>query len=115
MPVWRPMRTRTAASCGHSTASSACWAAVAAATASAGESKAGVSDGADGYRWVGLTGTARPVTDQATAQADIAGMARRYHADDPDKAERIIANRFTQQERVSFRFRPDAVHDHLDE
>ena len=74
-----------------------------------------VSDGTDGYRWVGLTGTARPVTDQATAQADIAGMARRYHADDPDKAERIIANRFTQQERVSFRFRPDAVHDHLDE
>ncbi len=74
-----------------------------------------VSDRADGYRWVGLTGTARAVTDQATAQADIAGMARRYHADDPDKAERIIANRFTQQERVSFRFRPDAVHDHLDE
>ena len=74
-----------------------------------------VSDGTDGYRWVGLTGTARAVTDQAIAQADIAGMARRYHADDPDKAERIIANRFTQQERVSFRFRPDAVHDHLDE
>ena len=74
-----------------------------------------VSDRADGYRWVGLTGTARAVTDRATAQADIAGMARRYHADDPEKAERIIANRFTQQERVTFRFRPDAVHDHLDE
>ena len=74
-----------------------------------------VSDRSDGYRWVGLTGMARAVTDQAIAQADIAGMARRYHADDPDKAERIIANRFTQQERVSFRFRPDAVHDHLDE
>ena len=73
-----------------------------------------VGDRTDGYRWVGLTGTARAVTDQATAQADIAGMARRYHADDPDKAERIIANRFTRQERVSFRFRPDAVHDHLD-
>ena len=74
-----------------------------------------VSDGTDGYRWVGLTGTARAVTDQAIAQADIAGMARRYHADDPAKAERLIRDRFSQQERISFRFRPDAVHDHLDE
>ena len=74
-----------------------------------------VTDGADGYRWVGLTGTAHPVTDQVTAQGDIAGMARRYHANDPAKAERIIANRFERQERVSFRFRPEAVHVHLDE
>ena len=42
-------------------------------------------------------------------------MARRYHADDPDKAERLIRDRFQRQERVSFRFRPDAVHDHLEE
>ena len=74
-----------------------------------------VSDGTDGYRWVGLTGTARAVTDQAIAQADIAGMARRYHADDPDKAERLIRDRFTRQQRVSFRFRPVAVHDELEE
>jgi PPOX class probable F420-dependent enzyme len=74
-----------------------------------------IPDGADGYRWVGLTGTVRPVTDQAIAQADIAAMARRYHADDPATAERLIRDRFSQQERISFRFRPDAVHDHLDE
>jgi PPOX class probable F420-dependent enzyme len=74
-----------------------------------------IPDGEDGYRWVGLTGTVRAVTDQATAQADIAAMARRYHADDPAKAERLIHDRFSQQERISFRFRPDAVHDHLDE
>jgi PPOX class probable F420-dependent enzyme len=74
-----------------------------------------IPDGADGYRWVGLTGSVRPVTDQATAQADIAAMARRYHADDPAKAERLIRDRFSQQERISFRFTPDAVHDHLDE
>ncbi len=37
-----------------------------------------VIDAADGYRWVGLIGTVRAVTDQATAQADIAAMARRY-------------------------------------
>ena len=74
-----------------------------------------IPDGGDGYRWVGLTGTVRPVTDQTTAQADIAAMARRYHAADPAKAERLIRDRFSQQERISFRFRPDAVHDHLDE
>ena len=46
-----------------------------------------VSDQADGYRWVGLTGRVTVVDDQPTAQADIAEMARRYHADDPDEAE----------------------------
>ena len=74
-----------------------------------------VNDGEDGYRWVGLTGTVRATTDQSTAQADIAEMARRYHADDPDKAERLIRDRFTRQQRVSFRFRPAAVHDELEE
>jgi PPOX class probable F420-dependent enzyme len=73
-----------------------------------------VVDAADGYRWVGMAGTARPVTDQATAQADIASMARRYHADEPDEAERLIRERFGRQERISFRFRPVGVHDHLE-
>jgi hypothetical protein len=54
------------------------------------------------------------VTDQATAQADIASMARRYHADEPDEAERLIRERFGRQERISFRFRPVGVHDHLE-
>jgi PPOX class probable F420-dependent enzyme len=74
-----------------------------------------VVDSDDEYRWVGMSGTTRPVTDQPTAQADIAAMARRYHADEPDKAERLIRERFERQQRISFRFRPEAVHDHLDE
>ena len=74
-----------------------------------------IADATDGYRWVGLTGAATPVTDQPTAQADIAEMARRYHADDPAKAERLIADGFERQQRVSFRVRIDAVHDHLDD
>jgi PPOX class probable F420-dependent enzyme len=74
-----------------------------------------VNDGVDGYRWVGLTGSVQATTDQSTAQADIAEMARRYHADDPDKAERLIRDRFTRQQRVSFRFRPATVHDELEE
>ena len=55
------------------------------------------------------------VEDQPTAQADIAEMARRYHADDPDEAERLIRDRFERQQRVSFRVPIDAVHDHLDD
>ena len=73
-----------------------------------------IVDADDGYRWVGLTGTVTAIHDQTTAQADIAEMARRYHADDPAKAERLIADRFQRQERISFRVSVDGVHDHLD-
>lgn len=74
-----------------------------------------VIDGIDGYRWVGLTGTVRGITDPATAQGDIAAMARRYHADEPDRAERLIASGFERQERVSFRFGATTLHDELDD
>ena len=74
-----------------------------------------VGDQADGYRWVGLTGRVTIVDDQPTAQADIAEMARRYHADDPEKGERLIRDRFERQSRVSFRVSINAVHDHLDD
>jgi len=69
----------------------------------------------DGYRWIGLTGVAEPVTDQPTAQSDIADMARHYHADEPGEAERLIADRFQRQERISFRVRAHAFHEHLDD
>ena len=71
-----------------------------------------VIDAQDGYRWVGLTGVAEVVTDQRTAQADIAAMARHYHADEPDEAERLIRDRFERQERISFRIHALAIHDH---
>ena len=73
-----------------------------------------VVDAADGQRWAGVTATVRPITDPATTQADIAGMARRYDADDPDGVMQSIAG-FESQDRISFRFRPTAVHDHLDD
>ena len=73
-----------------------------------------VVDEADGYRWVGLTGRVRAVEDQATAQADIAGMARRYHANDPAKAERLIHRQFEQQARISFRMGVISVTRHFD-
>jgi PPOX class probable F420-dependent enzyme len=73
-----------------------------------------VVDEADGYRWVGLTGRVTVIEDQATAQADIAGMARRYHADDPAKAERLIRRQFEQQARISFRMGITSVTRHFD-
>jgi PPOX class probable F420-dependent enzyme len=73
-----------------------------------------VIDAVDQYRWVGLTGTVRTTTDWATTQADIAGMARRYHAHEPGEAERLIRDRFERQERITFRFNPTTVHDELD-
>ena len=73
-----------------------------------------VVDVADGRRWAGVTATVRPITDPTTTQADIAGMARRYDADDPDGVAESIRG-FESQDRISFRFRPDSVHDHLDD
>lgn len=67
----------------------------------------------DGYDWVGVRGQARPVTDQATAQADIAEMARRYHADDPAQAERMV-RAFERQERISFIVDVERVTEHPD-
>jgi PPOX class probable F420-dependent enzyme len=73
-----------------------------------------IVDSNDGYRWVGLTGVVTAVIDdQPGAQADIAAMARLYHADEPDVAEDLIRNRFKTQHRVSFRIRVDGWHDHL--
>jgi PPOX class probable F420-dependent enzyme len=68
----------------------------------------------DGYHWVSITGTATPVRDQPTAQADIAAMARRYHADEPGKADRLIRNNFRRQERISFRIRATRIVDYTD-
>ena len=73
-----------------------------------------VTDRHDGYHWVGFSGTVTVVDDQPTAQADIAGMARRYHADDPQEAEDLIRDRFERQARISFRVRIAGVHVHLD-
>jgi PPOX class probable F420-dependent enzyme len=68
----------------------------------------------DGYHWVSITGTAMPIEDQATAQADIAGMARRYHANEPGRADRLIRDSFTKQQRISFRVRAARIVDYVD-
>ena len=65
----------------------------------------------DGYDWVGVRGRAEAVTDQATAQADIAAMARRYHAGHRAQAERMVAM-FESQERISFVIHVERVTEH---
>lgn len=63
----------------------------------------------DGYRYVQLVGSVEVEDDQAVAQADIAEMARRYHAADPSRAERLIASVFRRQHRVTFRIVPTSI------
>jgi PPOX class probable F420-dependent enzyme len=67
------------------------------------------------YEWVGVRGVAEALFDPAQAQADIAAMARRYHAADPEKAERLIREGFERQERISFLLHPQAVTEHPDD
>lgn len=70
----------------------------------------------DGYAWVGLDGVVEDTDrDWERSHADIAALARRYHADEPEKAERLIEGRFASQERVTFRIRITAIHDHLED
>lgn len=69
---------------------------------------------ADAYRWVSLRGRVQVIEEQARAQADIAAMARRYHAGDPAAAERQVRV-FQQETRVSFVLRPTRVSAHLQE
>ena len=60
----------------------------------------------DEYRYLTLTGTATLIDDQATAQADIAGLSYRYLSQEP--AEGWIA-RFQKQQRISVRMTIDTV------
>jgi len=74
-----------------------------------------VADPADGYSFVALAGRVTEVIDdQAVAQADIAGLANRYHADRPEEAETLVA-RFRAQRRVTFRVEIRVAHDHLED
>ncbi len=63
----------------------------------------------DEYDWVSVRGVAKAIEDAEQGQADIAVMARLYHADEPERAERLIEREFRGQSRISFLLRPQAV------
>ena len=60
-----------------------------------------------GYDLVLVKGPAEPIDDLQRGQTDIAAMARRYHP--PERAERLIEERYSKQRRVSFVVRPESV------
>lgn len=66
-----------------------------------------------GLDYVVVRGAAERFGDAASAQEDIAAMARRY--DTPEDAEDMIENRFRPQERISFLLRARSVTAHGDE
>jgi PPOX class probable F420-dependent enzyme len=62
-------------------------------------------------RWVGLQAVVEEVIDDVpTAREDIVALAVLY-----DKADEGTVARFRSQDRISFRLRIVAVHDHLEE
>ena len=65
----------------------------------------------DPFTWVGLQVVVESVIDDiATARDDIVALAVRYDEDDDESVAQ-----FRTQERISFRLRVVAVHDHLEE
>lgn len=76
-----------------------------------GRASLAVTDIEDPFRWVGLQVVVEKVIDDvATAREDIVALAVRYAEDDEESVAK-----FRTQERISFRLRILAVHEHLDE
>jgi PPOX class probable F420-dependent enzyme len=72
-----------------------------------------VIDGADPYRWIGLTGVVDEVIDDvAISREDIVALAHRYHPEGPDSS---LITAFRSQPRVTFLVRVTGVHEHLED
>ncbi len=76
-----------------------------------GRASLAVTDLADPFRWVGLQTVVEEIIDDVpTAREDIVALAVRYR-----RADEESVARFRSQDRISFRLRVVAVHDHLEE
>ena len=76
-----------------------------------GRGSLAVTDLVDPFRWVGLQVVVEAVVDDvATARDDIVSLAEHY-----DEADEDSVGRFRSQDRISFRLRIVAVHDHLED
>lgn len=76
-----------------------------------GRASLAVSSLEDPFRWVGVQAVVEEIVDDVqTARDDIVALAVRY-----EEADDGTVARFRSQERISFRLRIVAVHDHLDE
>jgi PPOX class probable F420-dependent enzyme len=76
-----------------------------------GRASLAVSDLADPFNWVGLQTVVEEIIDDVpTAREDIVALAHFY-----DEADDESIARFRSQDRISFRLRIVAVHDHLED
>jgi PPOX class probable F420-dependent enzyme len=76
-----------------------------------GRASLAVTDLEDPFRWVGLQAVVESVIDDVgVAREDIVALAVRYEEDDEESVAK-----FRTQNRISFRLRIVAVHDHLEE
>ncbi|MET1232987.1 MAG: TIGR03618 family F420-dependent PPOX class oxidoreductase [Candidatus Limnocylindrales bacterium] len=65
-----------------------------------------------GLDYVVVRGTAAPSGEGDVAQRDIADLAVKY--DGPEEAARLVAVRFSAQERISFRIRIHGSYEHME-
>ena len=76
-----------------------------------GRASLAVTDLEDPFLWVGLQAVVEEVIDDvAKAREDIVDLAVRYAEDDEESVAK-----FRTQQRISFRLRIVAVHDHLED
>ena len=76
-----------------------------------GRASLAVTNLEDPFLWVGLQAVVEEVIDDVTrAREDIVALAVRYAEDDEESVAK-----FRTQQRISFRLRIVAVHDHLEE
>jgi PPOX class probable F420-dependent enzyme len=67
----------------------------------------------DGYNYITLSGTARLIDDQPTAQADIRRLATRYFGS--EKADRRMRDQFSKEQRVTIRMPIERVVEDLED
>jgi PPOX class probable F420-dependent enzyme len=72
-----------------------------------------IVDGADPYRWIGLTGVVdEAIDDVARSREDIVSLAHRYQPEGPSASSIAM---FRTQPRVTFLVRITGLHDHLED
>ena len=67
---------------------------------------------ATGYRYLRIDGRVRRVDDPAVGQADIRRLALRYYGGDQARVERAANDRWSREQRVSYRLGTTRVYDY---
>jgi PPOX class probable F420-dependent enzyme len=65
-----------------------------------------------GYRYLRIDGRVRRVDDPAVGQADIRRLALRYYGGDEGRVERAVRDRWSREQRVSYRLPTTRVYDY---